>query len=206
MEVLSLIFREVNKVVAHLIVVTSILTFSFRAFCWDPTAVVGGVVGLMPGGDRVDEMADLGFAFSDLLEELGVESGTEEEVSKAVGRLEKLNSKARELHWTHVEVSEALSADLSSAKSLKERVSALRNMIKASKRIAEVMGARPKAGERASMVQSIKVNSMILEELQAQRRSQFLAYMESRESQARRDILLQEISEKHRGKGLWRNP
>ncbi|MFV8250459.1 hypothetical protein [Bdellovibrio bacteriovorus] len=176
------------------------------ASAWDPTAIVGGVVGLMPGGDRVDEMADLGFAFSDLLEELGVESGTEEEITKAVGRLEKLNSKARELHWTHVEVSEALSADLSSAKSLKERVSALRNMIKASKRIAEVMGARPKAGERASMVQSIKVNSMILEELQAQRRSQFLAYLETRESETRRNILLQEISEKHRGKGLWRNP
>ncbi|WP_374032909.1 hypothetical protein [Bdellovibrio bacteriovorus] len=180
--------------------------YGSKAVAWDPTAIVGGVVGLMPGGDRVDEMADLGFAFSDLLEELGVESGTEDEITKAVERLEKLNSKARELHWTHVEVSEALSADLSSAKSLKERVSALRNMIKASKRIAEVMGARPKAGERASMVQSIKVNSMILEELQAQRRSQFLAYMESRESQARRDILLQEISEKHRGKGLWRNP
>lgn len=173
---------------------------------FDPTAIVAGVVGAMPGGERVDEMADLGFAFADLLDELGIESGTEEEISKAVDRLEKLNSKARELQWTHAEVSEALSADLSSAKSLKERVGALRNMIKASKRIAEVMGVRPKAGERATLVQSIKVNSMILEELQAQRRSQFLSYLEARESQTRRNILLQEISEKHRGQGLWRNP
>ncbi len=173
---------------------------------FDPTALVVAAVGAVPGGDRVDEMADLGFAFSDLLTELGVESGTEEEISRAVDRLEHLNSRARELNWSRKEIADALSSDLSSAKSLKERVKTLRNMIKASKRIAEVMGVRPKAAERATMVQSVRINSLILEELQAERRSQFLAYLESREAQMKREVLLQEISERHRHQGLWRNP
>ena len=87
----------------------------------------------------------------------------------------------------------ALDEDLQSAKTVTARIKALRNMIAASKRIATVLGIRPKAGEKAAVIQEIKINSMILDELQAMRRAQFVAYLEDREIKARREIYLEEI-------------
>lgn len=182
------------------------VTTSF-AWAFDPTAIAMGgqaLSGVLGGLDKADEMADIGFVFGDLLSELGVETGTNEEINRAVTRLEGLNAKARELRWNETEIKDALASDLNEANSLKERIKTLRTMISASKRIAEIMGVRPKAGERASQIQNIRINSMILEELQAQRRQQFLAYLEAKEAKSRRDLLLQEIQEKERGKNTWR--
>ena len=184
----------------------AVLSFSISARAWDPTVIATGfqaVSGVLGGLDKADEMVDIGFALGDLLSELGVETGSEEEMGRAVSRLEELNRKARDLKWSSQEIKQALESDLSHANSLKDRLKGLRNMISASKKIAEVMAVRPKAGTAASQVQNLRINSMILEELQGQRRQQFLAYLEQKEKQSRRDIFLQEIQDKERGHNPW---
>lgn len=191
---------DLRAIVCVLISLTSSLWRS-QAFAWDPTTLATGaqaVSGIIGGLDKADEVAGIGFALSDLLSELGVEAGADDELNHAVTRLEELNSKALELRWSERDIKEALASDLNQANSFKEKLRALKNMISASKRIAEIMGVRPKAGDRASQIQSIKINSMILEELQAMRRAQFLSYLESKESKTKRNILLQQIVEKER--------
>jgi hypothetical protein len=186
----------------------SVLSLPLAAFAFDPMTIAAGmqaVSSIMGSLDKVDEMADLGFAFGDLLGELGVETGSEEEISRSVGRLEELNRKAQDLKWSGQDIRQALQSDLNSANSLKDKLKALRNMISASKRIATIMGVRPKAGVAATQIQNIKINSMILEELQAQRRQQFLVYLEAREAQTKRAIFIQEIQENERGKNPWSN-
>lgn len=183
----------------------SIVPFKTQAF--DPTSLLTAtqsLSGVLGGLDKVDEMADLGFALTDLLSELGVETESEADIDRAAKKLEDLNSRARDLKWTHQEIKQALESDLRQTGSLKEKLRGLRTMISASKRIAEIMGVRPKAAERASQIQSIRINSMILEELQAQRRQEYLAYLEKKEAQTKRDLFLAEIQDKERGKNLWR--
>jgi len=172
------------------------------AYAFDPTTLAIGaqaVSGIMGGIGKVDEAADVGFALGDLLSELGLDSDGEGEMKNAVSRLEELNSKARDLRWSRDEVRTALDYDLKRATTIAEKLKAVRNMISASKRIAAIMGIRPKAGEKAATIQEIRINSMILEELQAMRRAQFLTYLEDREAKARRNIYMQEIVEQERG-------
>ncbi|WP_413942685.1 hypothetical protein [Bdellovibrio sp. HCB-162] len=187
---------------------TRAIFFISTIFCissvwgFDPTLIASGaetISGILGGLDKADEVADIGFALGDLLSELGVDNGTEAQMDKTIKRLEDLNQKAKELKWSHAEIKEALESNLSESRSLKERINSLRSMIAASKKIAAILAVRPKAGEKANQVQLIRVNSMILEELQDMRRAQFLALMEQREIKARRDIFLQEIIEKERG-------
>ncbi len=117
---------------------------------------------------------------------------------KAVERLQSLNGKMRDLKFSGDEIKSAIENDLKSANSISAKIRALRNMITASRRIAEIMGVRSKAGQKAAQIQSIKINSMILEELQAMHRSQFLAYLEEREVNAKRDLYLREIVTKEK--------
>ncbi|MBS1972654.1 MAG: hypothetical protein JSU04_20265 [Bdellovibrionales bacterium] len=181
---------------------TVMLFFSQRSFSFDPTTVAMGaqaVSGIVGGLEKADEAADLGFALGDLLSELGIESEGDGEVRNAVARLEDLNSRARDLRWSRDDVRNAIDYDLKRATTIAEKIKALRNMISASKRIAAVMGIRPKAGEKAATIQEIRINSMILEELQGLRRVQFLSYLEDREAKARRNIFMQEIVDQERG-------
>jgi hypothetical protein len=180
----------------------SILLFGSTAYSFDPTTVAMGaqaVSGIMGGLDKADEAADLGFSLGDLLSELGLEPEGEGAMKNAVSNLEDLSAKARDLRWSKDDVRTALDYDLKRANSVADKLKVLRNMISVSKRIATIIGVRPKAGEKAAVIQEIRINSMILEELQAMRRAQFLAYLEDRETKARRDIFMQEILE---GKSL----
>lgn len=179
-----------------------LFVLSDKTFAFDPTTVALGaqvVSGIVGGIEKADEMADLGFALGDLLSELGLELDGEGELKNAVSRLEDLNSKARDLKWSREDVRTALDYDLKNATSVAEKIKALRNMISASKRIAAIIGIRPKAGEKAATIQEIRINSMILEELQGLRRAQFLSYLEDREAKARRSIFMQEIVDQERG-------
>lgn len=182
------------------IVVSLILRQKCLAF--DPVTVAAGaqaVSGIMQGLEKADKVADIGFSLGDLMSELGVAPESEGEMKDAVSRLERLNSKAKDLQWTKEDIRNALDYDLKRAVTLSEKVRALRNLISASKKVATVIGMRPKAAERAARVQELRVNSMILDELQSIRRAQFLAYLEDREKKARRDIFIQEIIEQERG-------
>lgn len=189
-----------GRYLISLFIVTFMLNQSVFAF--DPTTVAMGaqaVSGILGGLEKADEATDLGFALGDLLSELGMDSEGEGEMKNAVSRLEDLNSKARDLRWSRDDVRTALDYDLKRATTITEKIKALRNMISASKRIAAIIGIRPKAGEKAATIQEIRINSMILEELQGLRRAQFLAYLEDREAKARRNIFMQEIVDQERG-------
>ncbi|MDG0816483.1 hypothetical protein [Bdellovibrio svalbardensis] len=181
---------------------TASLTISLsgsKGLAFDPTTLASGLTGAF---GTIDETIGVGFALSDLLGELDVSPESEEEVRKAVGELEKLNSRVGEVNANSREVHQLLQADLSRAKSLQEKLRAIKTMIAASKRIAEVMGFRPKAGSYAAQVQQLKINSMILDELQAIRRQMFLSSLEERQNKARRSILLESIVEQEREKSL----
>lgn len=188
------------RYLAPLLMLVCIGRSNARAF--DPTTIAMGaqaVSGIMGGLDKADEVADLGFSLGDLLSELGVDPDGEGAMKNAVNSLEDLSSRARDLRWSKDDVRNALDYDLKRANSVANKLKALRNMISASKRIAAIIGVRPKAGEKAAVIQEIRINSMILEELQAMRRAQFLVYLEDRESKARRDIFMQEIVDQERG-------
>lgn len=153
---------------------------------------------MLKGMDRVDEAADVGFALTELLEELGIESETEKDIDSAVSKLGSLNSKAKEMQWAQEEFKNSLNQDLQRGKSLTAKIKAMKKTLQASKKIATLMGFRPKAGEKAVHIQEIKLNSMILEELQSMRQGMFLAHLEDKEARVKREIYLQEILEKEK--------
>lgn len=180
-----------------LAVVLATTCFSARSAAFDPTSIASGIGGAL---GAVDEGIDVGFALTDLLGELEVSPESEEEVGRATKELEKLRDRAGELNSNREEINDLLQTDLSTAKSLSDKLRAVKNMITASKRIAEIMGLRPKAGTAATQIQQLKINSMILDELQAIRRQMFLAQLEERQNKVRRELLLNEINKAERGK------
>lgn len=171
-----------------------------KSFAFDPVTVAMTAQSAQTMMNQVDEAADIGFALTDLMSEVGMESDDEEEsLQKAVDRVYKINSDARDLKWTSEDLDRSLNEDLSKGKSLTRRIKALRNSIQASKRIATIMGFRPKAAEKAVRIQQIKLDSMMLEELQSIRRAQYLAYLEDKEAKLKREVFIQKILEAEKG-------
>lgn len=165
-----------------------------RAMAFDPVTATMAAQTANSVMGQIDEAADLGFALTDLLSEVGIDSHAEEEsLERAIDRLSQINSQARDLQWAHDDISRSINEDFSNGKSLSKRIRALRNTIRTSKEIATMMGFRPKAAEKAVKIQEIKLNSMMLEELQSIRRAQYLAYLESQEAKIKREVFLQEI-------------
>lgn len=171
---------------------------SSRVFAFDPMTVAMTAQTVQTVMGQVDEAADVGFALTDLFGEIGIETDSEEDLQKAVDRMYKINSEARDLKWTSEDLNRSLNDDLANGKNLTKRIKALRNSIQASKKIATIMGFRPKAGEKAVRIQQIKIDSMMLEELQSIRRAQYLAYLEDKEAKAKREIFIQEILNKEK--------
>lgn len=173
--------------------------FAAEGFCFDPLTVAIGAQAGQSILNKVDDASDIGFAVSDLMSEVGYESDAEEEgLQRAVDQVYKINSAAKDLKWTSEDLNRSLYEDLSRGKSLTRRIKALRNSIRASKRIAAIMGIRPKAAEKAVHIQQIKLDSMMLEELQSIRRAQYLAYLEDRQAELKREVFIQEILERER--------
>lgn len=178
------------------LIIIGITSMYHKSFSFDPVSVAmasTSATNLMKGMEKIDESADVGFALTELLEELGIESGAEESLEGAITSIEKLNSKAKELKWAQEEFQNSLNQDVQKGKSLTYRIKAMKTALQASKRIAVLMGFRPKAGEKAVRIQEIKINTMILEELQAMRQGMFLSYLEDKEARTKREIFLQEI-------------
>lgn len=167
-----------------------------RSFAFDPYSTAMAAQTAYSFMNKADEAADVGFALTDLLEELGADTESEEEMlQSSMNRMESVYSKTRELGWLGSDLSNSISNDLTQGKSLTKKIKALKNTIQSSKKIATIMGFRPKAGEKAVHIQEIKINSMMLEELQAIRRAQYLAYLENQEAKHKRDLFLKEILE-----------
>ncbi len=176
-----------------------------RSFAFDPVTVAMTAQSAQTMMSQVDEAADLGFALTDLMTEVGVETDSEEEsLQKSVDRLYKINSEARDLKYTSEDLDRSLNEDLNKGKSLTRRIKALKNSIQASKKIATIMGFRPKAAEKAVRIQQIKLDSMMLEELQSIRRAQYLAYLEDKEAKLKREVFIQEILEAEKGRSKTR--
>ena len=167
-----------------------------RSFAFDPYSTAMAAQTAYSFMNKADEAADVGFALTDLLEELGTDTDSEEEMlQSSMNRMESVYSKTRELGWLGSDLSNSINNDLTQGKSLTKKIKALKNTIQSSKKIATIMGFRPKAGEKAVHIQEIKINSMMLEELQAIRRAQYLAYLENQEAKHKRDLFLKEILE-----------
>lgn len=173
-----------------------VLITTKKSFAFDPYSTAMAAQTAYSFMNKADEAADVGFALTDLLEELGGDTETEEEMlQSSMNRLESVYSKTRELGWLGSDISNSINNDLNQGKSLTKKIKALKNTIQSSKKIATIMGFRPKAGEKAVHIQEIKINSMMLEELQAIRRAQYLAYLENQEAKHKRDLFLKEILE-----------
>lgn len=150
--------------------------------------------------NKADETANIGFALTDLLSELGVDSSENEKtIQNRMDELNQVYSKAQDLDYLNSDIRSSLEYDLKHGKSITQKLSALRNAIRASKQIATIMGFRPKAAENATRIQEIKINSMILEELQAIHTEQYLAYLENSEAKQKREIFLAELLQNSKG-------
>lgn len=169
-----------------------------NAHGFDPFTLAAGaqaVSGILGGLEKADELADAGFAISDLLEELEIDPETDQEIEEQVKRLEALERQMRELRTSQREFRNLIQSDFSRAKTFQSKVRRLRDMIKTTKRLATLLGLRPKAGEKALKVQDTRLQYMILDELMAIRRMQFESALESKEQSARYQLALGQVLE-----------
>lgn len=170
-----------------------------KAVAFDPTALGGAIAtgnGLIGGMGALEEAADIGFALTELLEETGIHAEEDPQLNRTIKRLEDLNRTAKDLDWSGMQIHQALTEDLAKANSVQDKLRALRSMLSATKRIAEIIQKSPKAGQRALSIQEIRINSMILDELQSMRRAQTLAYLQDEEVKKRRTIYFQTLKQK----------
>lgn len=180
----------------------TILCLSPNAHAFDPFAIATGaqaVSGILGGIEKVDEFADAGFAVSDLLTELDIDTETDQEIEAQVKRLEELDRKARELRSTGRDVRSLTSHDFQNnllrSKNFATRIKRVRDMIRTTKRLSVLMGLRPKASEKALKIQDTRLQYMILDELMAIRRMQFESALESKEQRARYQLALGQVLE-----------
>ena len=112
------------------LVFLSVVAFSPKlAFAFDPYTIAKGAEaasGLIGGLEKLDESADIGFAFSDLLTELDVDPQSEEDVTAAVHRLEDLNSQISGLRQTKQDAQSLLDPELNREKSFADQIRRVR--------------------------------------------------------------------------------
>ncbi|MBN8540726.1 MAG: hypothetical protein J0L82_10105 [Deltaproteobacteria bacterium] len=167
-----------------------------KALAFDPFTIATGaqaVSGIMGGLDKIDELADAGFAVSDLLSELEIEPETDQEIEAQVRRLEALENQMRDLRVSRKELSSLVTTDFARAQTFQAKVRRLREMIRTTKRLAALMGFRPKAGEKALKIQETRLQYMILDELMAIRRMQFEEALNSKESRAKFQLSIAKV-------------
>jgi hypothetical protein len=131
--------------------------------------------------------------------DLGFESDSNELDQKAQ-RLEKLNSQLRDLCWTSDDLKYTLDSDINSTKSLSQKIRQMRKLISISKKLAGGFGLKTKNSDKVATLQQVKINSMMLDELQAMRKMQLLGYLEDKERIAKQDIYLNRIIGEENGK------
>lgn len=185
-------------------IVTIIFARSVKVFAFDPVTVAMTAQTAQSAMGQMDEAADIGFSMFDLLSELGIETDSEKDLQTAVDRISQMNSQARDLKWSSDDLKRSLTSDLNNGQSLSRRIKSLRNAAQTSKKIASIMGFRPKAAEKAVRIQEIKLDSMILEELQSIRRAQYLAYLEDKEASQKRKLFIEQILEQEEGRKTQR--
>ncbi len=127
-----------------------------------------------------------------LTNDLGYEAQTDE-LDHKVEKLEKLNSKIKDLKWSSEEMKYTLDSDISQTKSLSQKLKQMRKIISMSKKLAGVFGLKTKGADKVATLQQVKINSLMLDELQAMRKMQLLGYLENKERIANQDLYLNKI-------------
>ena len=173
-----------------------------KAFAFDPFTIASGAQAasnILGGFEKVDELADAGFAVSDLLGELEIDPETDQEIEIQVRRLEELDRQAREMRSAGREIKSLAANDLLRSRNFATRVKRVRDMIRTTKQLSTLLGFRPKAGEKALKIQDTRLQYMILDELMAIRRLQFESSLESKEQKARYELALGKVLEEESG-------
>lgn len=184
-------FRRLRWVLPFLLIIKSGPSFAYA-----PLVALAAAQQMKSSMEKVDEAAGVGFSLSELFDEVGMESDLSQKIDQSVSKLEGLYQEAKTYNSLHQELKMTLEDDLKSSKSLAKRIKAFKNAIQISKKIALIMGYRPKAAEGAAKIQEIKINSMMLEELQSMQRAQYLAQLEEKEAKIKREIFISEIRNK----------
>lgn len=174
-----------------------------KADAFNPVAFVTGmqaVSGIMQSKSEVEEIAGIGSALVDLLEDLEIDQSSEDEVNEAVEKLQELDTKLKKSKSIHSEMTSVMSMEIKRANSLKDQIRTLKSMIGKAKRIADLMRATPKAGAAVADVQNIQINTMILSELQSSRRSRDLVQVENTKARAERILFMDELRREYEEK------
>lgn len=168
------------------------------ASAFDPFTIAAGaqaVSGILGTMREADELADAGFAVADLVDELDIDTETDQEIEAQVRRLEEIERQSRTLREGERDIKSLIGQDLARSRSFASRVRRVRDMIKTTKRLAALMGLRPKAGETGLKVQEARLQYMILDELMAIRRMQFESTLENKEQRAKYQLALGQVLE-----------
>lgn len=166
------------------------LTKSSKSFAFDPFTASMATSSIM---DKIDEASNVGFALTDLLTEVGIQNDGDKDLNQAIDQLNSFQSQSRDAQWTTEDFNHSLNMTLENGQNLEKRMNALKNTVQASKKIASIMGFRPKAAESAVKIQEIRISSMMLEELQSIRKAQYLAYLANENEKIKREIYIQKI-------------
>ena len=164
----------------------------------DPFTVAAGAKaasGLLGGSQDLESGADTALALGDLLVELDVDPGADQEAQAAVAKIQKLNQMVSEAKYSKQELGEVLNADDLHAKSHAEKIRHILKLVRTLKRIAALMGVRPKTAERINQIQQAQVSYMMLEELTALRQAEFRKRLDERENEVQRKVMLEKIQE-----------
>lgn len=180
-----------------------------KAFGFDPftalTATSSAASILGSAKDISETMGDFG-QFSDFLgitsetldetaglsSDLGYEADSKE-LDEQVSQMEDLNQKLKEIKWNSQDLKYTFDGDIHRAKSLAQKIRQIRKVVSISKKLAGAFGFKTKGSEKVATLQQVKINSMMLDELQSMRRLQLIAYLEEKEREARKDIYLNKI-------------
>lgn len=180
-----------------------------KAFAFDPftalsaagsaSSIFSSAKGISDTLGDVSQFSDfLGIASETLDESVGLASdlGYEtdsKELDEQVDRMEDLNQKLKEIKWSSQDLKYTFDSDIGRAKSLSQKIRQMRKVVGISKKLAGAFGLKTKGSEKVATLQQVKINSMMLDELQAMRRLQLLAFLEEKEKEARQDIYLNKI-------------
>src|SRR5512135_764876 len=152
------------------ILVAGIFAFCSPAFAFDPVTIAEGLKaanGLLGGLHKVDDLAGLGFSIAGLMDDLGVDSESSEDLDNVVAELDKAATVSQEASDMGDEIKFNLKRDIRTTKDLRGRIESLRRLIDMCKTIAALMRWRSSAAQKVGQIQELRINSMILEELQA---------------------------------------
>ena len=144
---------KINQLCLARVMLTLGFSASLSARAFDPFTTLSAAGSMTSIMNKADEAATVGFALTDLLEELGQDSTEEEKtIQNSLDKLENLQSQTRELEYLSSDINQSLEYDLKRGNNITRKLKALKNTIAASKKIATIMGLRPKAAEGAAHI------------------------------------------------------